>query len=411
MKKIAFILAIGILGQATAQEKDKAILKEYAPGYYQNTILKGVTDFQESQDESPKTVSRVKVDLTDKDLPTDPSAYTQLWHHNPVSQGNTNTCWCYASTSFYESEVKRFTGKEIKLSEMYTVYWEYLARAKYFIETRGNMHFGEGSETNAVARMMQEHGIVPYELYTGKNADQPFHSHATMFDEIKSYLNHVKKNNAWDETTVVNTVKSMLEYHMGKIPTKVKVNGINYSPKNYMHQVLRLDLNNYVNIMSLMSAPYYTKTVYDVPDNWWRSDDYMNIPLDDFMATIKNSLKKGYTIGIGGDVSEAGFETSKQVAVVPTFDIPSEYIDESARLMRFNNGATTDDHAMHIVGYQDRADGTWFLVKDSGSGSRNCGPECEAFGYYFFHEDYVKLKMMTATVHKNVAKDIMKLMK
>jgi bleomycin hydrolase len=411
MKKIAFILAIGIVGQVSAQEKDKAILKEYAPGYYQNTILKGVTDFQETQDNSPKTVSRVKIDLTEKDLPTNPAAYTQLWHHNPVSQGNTNTCWCYATTSFYESEVKRLTGKEVKLSEMYTVYWEYLARAKYFVETRGNMYFGEGSETNAVARMMKEHGIVPYELYTGKNADQPFHSHADMFDEIKSYLNQVKKTNAWNETTVVNTVKSMLEYHMGAIPTKVKVNGINYSPKNYMSQVLRLDLNNYVNIMSLMSAPYYTKAVYDVPDNWWRSDDYMNIPLDAFMSTIKNSLKKGYTIGIGGDVSEAGFETSKQVAVVPTFDIPSEYIDESARLMRFNNGATTDDHAMHIVGYQDRADGTWFLVKDSGSGSRNCGPECEAFGYYFFHEDYVKLKMMTATVHKNVAKDIMKLMK
>lgn len=411
MKKIALLLVIAISGQTMAQEKDKAILKEYAPGYYQNTILKGVTDFQNSQDKSPKTVSRVKIDLTDKTLPTDPKAYTKLWHHAPVSQGNTNTCWCYATTSFYESEVKRLTGKEIKLSEMYTVYWEYLARAEYFVETRGNMFFGEGSETNAVARMMQEHGIVPYELYTGKNDKQAFHSHAGMFEEIKSYLNFVKKTNAWDKTTVVNTVKSMLEYHMGAIPTKVKMNGINYSPKNYMSQVLRLDLNNYVNIMSLMSAPYNTKAVYDVPDNWWRSDDYMNIPLDDFMSTIKNSLKKGYTIGIGGDVSEAGFETSQQVAMVPTFDIPSEYIDESARLMRFNNGATTDDHAMHIVGYQVVEGVTWFLVKDSGSGSRNCGPTCDSFGYYFFHEDYVKLKMMTATVHKNVAKDLLKAMK
>lgn len=411
MKKLALIIAIGCVASVSAQEKDKAILKEYAPGYYQNTILKGVSAFQESQDNSPKTVSRVKIDLSNKDLPTNPSDYVQLWHTNPVSQGNTNTCWCYASTSFYESEVKRLTGKEVKLSEMYTVYWEYLARAKYFVETRGNMHFGEGSETNAVARMMKEHGIVPYELYTGKNPDQPFHSHAAMFDEIKSYLNHVKQTNAWNTTTVVNTVKDMLEFHMGKIPTKVRVNGINYSPKNYMSQVLKLDMNNYVNIMSLMSEPYYTNAVYDVPDNWWRSNDYMNIPLDEFMNTLKTSLQKGYTIGIGGDVSEAGFETSKQVAVVPTFDIPSEYIDESARLMRFNNGATTDDHAMHIVGYQDRTDGTWFLVKDSGSGSRNCGPECEAFGYYFFHEDYVKLKMMTATIHKNVARDIMKKMK
>jgi bleomycin hydrolase len=411
VKKFAFIFTLGLVTTLSAQEKDKAILKEYAPGYYQNTILKGVTDFQEKSDDAPKMVHRVKIDLSEKQLPTSPKDYTTVWHHSPVSQGNTNTCWCYATTSFYESEVKRITGKEVKLSEMYTVYWEYIERAKYFVKTRGDMHFGEGSETNAVARMMKKYGIVPYDMYTGKNAEQPFHSHADMFTEIKSYLNHVKATDAWDETTIVNTVKSMLEYHMGAIPSKVKVRGINYSPKNYMHQVLRLDLNNYVNLMSLMSEAYYTKAVYDVPDNWWKSNDYMNVPLDVFMSTLKNSLKKGYTIGIGGDVSEAGFETSQQVALIPTFDIPSEYIDESARLMRFNNGATTDDHAMHIVGYNEVEGVTWFLVKDSGSGSRNCGEECDAFGYYFFHEDYVKLKMMTATVHKKVAKDILSLMK
>jgi len=29
------------------------------------------------------------------------------------------------------------------------------------------------------------------------------------------------------------------------------------------------------------------------------------------------------------------------------------------------------------------------------------------FGYYFFHEDYVKLKMMTFLVHKDAMKDLM----
>ena len=30
------------------------------------------------------------------------------------------------------------------------------------------------------------------------------------------------------------------------------------------------------------------------------------------------------------------------------------------------------------------------------------------FGYYFFHEDYVKLKMMGFTVHKDAVKKILK---
>ena len=42
----------------------------------------------------------------------------------------------------------------------------------------------------------------------------------------------------------------------------------------------------------------------------------------------------------------------------------------------------------------------WFLIKDSGSGSRNGANK----GYYFYHENYIKLKMMDFVVHKNAVK-------
>ncbi|MBT5698504.1 MAG: peptidase C1, partial [Flavobacteriales bacterium] len=41
---------------------------------------------------------------------------------------------------------------------------------------------------------------------------------------------------------------------------------------------------------------------------------------------------------------------------------------------------------------------------DSGSGSRNGNFP----GYYFYHEDFVKLKMMTFTIHKNAVKETLK---
>jgi bleomycin hydrolase len=99
------------------------------------------------------------------------------------------------------------------------------------------------------------------------------------------------------------------------------------------------------------------------------------------------------------------------VAFVPTFDIPSEYINDAARQMRFLNGSTTDDHAMHLVGYAVKDGKTWFLIKDSGAGSRNCGESCKSFGYYYMSEDYIKLKMMTITVNKDAVKDILAKMK
>ena len=113
-------------------------------------------------------------------------------------------------------------------------------------------------------------------------------------------------------------------------------------------------------------------------------------------------------MSIGGDVSEAGFLKSTQTAIIPNFDIPSAYINENSRQFRFSNKTTTDDHGMHLVGYTERNGTTWYLIKDSSSGSRNNDEDAAEFGYYFFHEDYVKLKMMGFTIHKDAVKDILK---
>ena len=121
------------------------------------------------------------------------------------------------------------------------------------------------------------------------------------------------------------------------------------------------------------------------------------------MSTIKNAIRKGYSVAIGGDTSEPGLDGHAGVAVIPTFDIPSAYIDESARNFRYRNGTTGDDHGIHIVGFKADGGKDWFLVKDSGSGSRNNSHP----GYLFYHEDYVKLKMLSAMVHKDAAKEIL----
>jgi bleomycin hydrolase len=352
-----------------------------------------------------------KADLSGWKFPESPEVFKQVWHNDPVSQGRTNTCWCYSTTSFYESEIKRLSGKEVRLSQMYTVYWEYMERAKYFVETRGEMYFGEGSETNAVARMMAKHGMVPWESYKDVPGGLPFPDHEKMFKELDGYLKSVKERNAWNGKEVESTVQSILEHYMGVPPTEVVVGNKHMTPVEYMQKELKLVPGDYVNLMSLMEKPYYQRAEYDVPDNWWNSEDYINIPLDDFMKSIQTAVQSGYSISIGGDVSETGMDRDYQVAVVPTFDIPSEYIDESARQFRFNNGTTTDDHAMHIVGITQQDGATWYLVKDSGSGSRTCGENAKNFGYFYFHEDYIKLKMMTATVHKDAVKDLIERVK
>jgi bleomycin hydrolase len=55
------------------------------------------------------------------------------------------------------------------------------------------------------------------------------------------------------------------------------------------------------------------------------------------------------------------------------------------------------------VGTMQKNSQNWYLLKDSWSSSWNN----EHPGYYFYHEDYLKLKMLSFMVHKNAAKDLL----
>lgn len=386
----------------SAQErKDKASFKAKSNDFYEQ-IQKGVDVFQEPKKAEKPLVLRM--DFTGVDAPKSISEFKTVFAQKPVSQGETGTCWCFSTTSFYESEIKRLSNQDIQLSELYTVYWQYVEKAKEFVRTRGTSVFDEGSETNGVGRMLKTYGIVPLDAYNGMKIGQPFHDHRKMVDEMKNYLQGIKVANNWNTDEIVSTIKSIQNFYLGEPPVSVTIAGKKMTPLEYLKNVTKLNPDDYVDILSLMEAPYWTQAEYKVADNWWHSADYYNVPLNDFMTIIKNSIKNGYSMAIGGDVSESGMDNKLGIAMIPTYDIPSAYIDEYARQMRFSNGSTTDDHAMHLVGYEEKTNGTWYLIKDSGSGGHN---NQSAPGYWYMHEDFIKLKMTSFTIHKDAVKEIL----
>ena len=394
------IIGILLIISSVAISQDKGIFETYSNPFY-NKIIQDCNNYEKVKKIEIKSF---KMNFDGKKIPQSLEEFTIIDVNEPISQGNTGTCWCFSTTSFYESEIKRISGKNINLSELYPVYFEYVEKTREYIRTRGKTYLGQGSETNAVQRMMKLYGIVPFEVYEGKPSEQPFYNHEEMFNEIKTYLKNCKETNYWDEEAILSNIKYILNHYMGEPPTKFRYNGRTYTPKGFMRYVTKLNPDDYVDFMSLLEKPYWSKEEYKVPDNWWRSEEYYNIPLEEFMSIIKSSIKNGYSMSIGGDVSESGYSSKYDIAMVPSFDIPSQYIDENARQFRFSNGTTTDDHAIHLIGYKvDENDDWWFLIKDSGSGSRNG----RFPGYYFYHEDYVKLKMMTFTIHKDAVKEIL----
>jgi bleomycin hydrolase len=403
MKRLIALLLALVLGAcgvlAQVGRRDRAVFVDPRNDFL-DSIKKESAQFSAKPQPAKK---QFQLDFGAIPKPGSVDEFKKYWHQKPISQGLSGMCWCFSATSFYESEIYRLTKREIKLSELHTVYWEYVEKARRFIRERGNSVFGEGSEANAVKRIWTTYGVVPASAFTGLMPGQKFHDHGKLYEEMNAYLQSLKTSNMWNEEQALDGVKAILNHYLGEPPMQVTVDGTSMTPKEYLDRVVRLNLDDYVEIMSLMEKPYFQMVEYEVPDNWWHNKEYFNVPLDDFMSTIKKVIRAGVTVCIGGDVSEPGYEGRAGVAIVPSFDIPSEYIDENARQFRFGNGTTGDDHGIHIVGYLEKNAKDWYLIKDSGAGSRNNSHP----GYYFYSEDFVKLKMLGATVPSEFAKDLL----
>ncbi len=371
-----------------AMEKTEEILKAY----------------RAAEKERTEPEQKLRFDLSGLVKPERPEAFTvRVWHFPPTPQYNTGTCWSFSATSYLESEMKRLHGTEIKLSEMWTAYWEFLEKARGYIESRGESSYDHGSESAALLRVLKTRGVVPRSAYEGAVGNDPRFNHDLMFEHITSFLGWCREHNFWHEETVLAMVRLLLDATMGRPPELIGWQGEEMTPQEFLTRVCRIDPDDYVSVMSTLKTPFWTRGEFAVPDNWWHDTSYINVPLDEWYSAIVRAMSSGHSLVIGGDVSEPGLNGFEDVAVVPTFDIPYSYIDQSARELRFDNGSTKDDHGVHMVGSM-RLDGhDWFLIKDSNRSSRQGQFE----GYYFYRDDYVKLKMLTFTVHRDAVPQIL----
>ncbi len=418
-RRILILIGIGccILGGLNAQTQNKA---QYQNRYHdpvltqmdeqrekavakQDSINEVIASQHKTRNKFAKESEKSLLsDINGVKKPASLEVFKTVPHFPPVAQYQSGMCWCFSGTSFLESEVTRLTGRKVKLSELYTVYYEYIEKCTRYIREHGDSYVGQGSEVNAVFRIMRKYGAVPAEVYTGLiNTDK--HDHTQLFEEIENYLDYCKKNDYWDETVAITSIKAILDKYLGAPPQNFSFEGKQYTPQEFIVKVLKLNFDDYCDLMSTTSVPFYTRGEFKVDDNWWHDSSYVNLPLNEWYNTLRKAITSGYSLAIGGDVSESGYLGFEDVAFIPDFDIPNQFINQDSREFRIYNKTTTDDHGLHIVGYTKVDDHDWYLIKDSGRSSRWGKYE----GYYMYRDDFIKLKMLGFTVHKDVLKEIL----
>lgn len=305
------------------------------------------------------------------------------------NQAETGTCWCFATTSFIESELLRMGKGEYDLSEMFIVRENYVDKLKdnYLRQGKGNIE--EGSQSHDCMRVFTEYGIVPEEVYNGLNYGSPTHNHS----ELQSFLKAVSavpfrmKNESAQYHKIVDAI---LDTYLGKIPDEFIYKGAKYTPKSFAES-LGINPADYIEITSFTRFPFYIRGMLEVPDNW-SMERFYNVPLDELIEIMDYSLNNGYTVNWDGDVSEKGFSHSGGVAFSPEINVTQEMRQDG-----YENFTTTDDHQMHLTGIVKDQNGTkYYITKNS------WGKESNAFGGFLnMSESYVRAKTLFIMVNKS----------
>lgn len=310
-------------------------------------------------------------------------------------QQSSGTCWSFATTSFLETEAVRLGREPVVLSPIYFVPPTYMQKAERFIESKGRSYFGAGDLTFSVLSAYEALGAVPEAVYDGIIEGDSRHDHLEMDNLLEAMVKSVGtsgygriKPSAWRES-----VRAVLIAYLGAPPSTFEFRGSTYSPRTFADEYVGIEPAAYVEVTSFVHLPAPRMVVLDIPANW-RRRTYLNVSFSDFARIIDRALRSGFSLAWDGDASEPGFRHSDGSARLSA-DEERGPVTASTRQHGFEQGATTDDHNMHLVSLAVDNDGTPYYVFKNSEGPNARG------GYIYMSRNYLLMKTISVLVHRD----------
>lgn len=327
-------------------------------------------------------------------------------------QARTGTCWCFATTSFLESELLRLGKGQYDLSEMFTVRQAYPRKADRYFRLHGEATLGSGGLAQDVLTVFRDYGAVPESVYGGRLPEQSRHDHGELDAVLKAMLDAIVKkpgqviSSAWRDA-----VSGALDAYLGPVPATFEYKGVEYTPRSFADS-LGIDPNAYVCFTSFSHHPFDQLVPIDVPDNW-AGNTAWNVPLDELLAILRSAVAKEFTVAWDGDVTERGFRSGDGIAVLPRLawddrtdeeraafgrgPEPELEVTQEVRQHMFDDYETTDDHLMHITGLaKDQVGTEYFTTKNSYGTLRS-----KNAGLIYLSTPYVRAKTVSILLHRD----------
>jgi len=325
----------------------------------------------------------------------------ELWRTPAKSQGFSNTCWCFSTTSFLESEIHRRGRGDFELSQMFTVYQAYQEKALRYVRRQGKDQFGMGGLAHDVLYLMRQHGVVPRSDYTGLPAGAPDYDQRELFRGLSGILDGLIKGRTVDmrwqgdrlQSKWSESFRGMLEAYLGKPPAEVRYQGKTLSPRQFADEVLAIPHDDYVEITSYSQWPFYRQGELLLADNWLHYSRFYNVPLDEYIQIIDHALANGFSLVFDLHLIPGAYSDKKGYGSLPA-DENGSLISQDVRDTWLESWETYDDHLEHAVGTaRDEQGKKYYLLKDSVN--INDKP------FQYISENYVRGKALFFMVHKD----------
>lgn len=296
-------------------------------------------------------------------------------------QGESDVCWIYAMLATIETE-HIMRSDSVNLSDAYAVRMLLHERMHDYCRSGGRHEITTRGVCSMLVNLIGRHGIMAYDAYHVK---EPFNL-KDVREKLTNHADMLIKQRA-DKSRIDVLTNDFLDETIGPKTLRVFMFGAEYTPLEFAHSVCLP--NEYSALTSFTHHPFGSRFVLEIPDNHDK-DAFLNVPLNELIERMEDAIRKGHPVCWEGDVSEEGFSFENGTAILHDNDIA---VTQQSRQEEFEEGATTDDHCMEIMGLAHDKEGRKYFICKNSWGKNN-----PYKGFMYMSYDYVMLKTIAVFI-------------
>lgn len=325
------------------------------------------------------------------------SKYTHEVKTTPISdQCNYGSCWAHARLSHIEAEIKKRTGKEVKLSRHYLITQSLLDRIDDALENPNDSIFAGGNAYIA-DNLVKRFGLVPDDSTVWKpkiNFERSPHAGRLLyFLNARAAKFHLDAQELVPESAdylklqeqARVEMRDILKAYTGKLPKNFQYAGNRFTPKQFAKKLAPQYATDSVWVYPEVDAlsgnlkKENRKLVSELPSYTKATRE----PIEKIEKRIIESIQTGKSVTLSFENNTLFFDRETGIMSLHAFRTPGDFMPPPRSYREaFLSGA--GHHAVDIVGVDLDPDGRLIKLKIKNSWGTDSGDS----GFYHMYRDY-----------------------